>query len=139
MARNSIGRKKLKNSSLSMVSQIPHPSTISLPHPLYLSPPPSFAKGAGAPQLALDHQKQQLADMVELVRQPLPKGDKTKVGALAVIDVHARDVMVKLVAAGTETTADFLWQSQLRYYWEIEESDHADGDLWAMMVAARRP
>lgn len=77
--------------------------------------------------------------MVELVRKPLGKGAKTKVGALAVIDVHARDVMIKLVAAGTETTADFLWQSQLRYYWEQEGSDQPDGDLWAMMVAARRP
>jgi dynein heavy chain, axonemal len=97
------------------------------------------AHGAAAPQLALDRQKKQLADMVLLVRQPLPKGDKTKVGALAVIDVHARDVMMKLVNAGTETTADFLWQSQLRYYWELEDSENEDGDLWAMMVAARRP
>ena len=96
--------------------------------------------GAKAPQLALDQQKLQLADMVVLVRQPLSKGAKTKVGALAVIDVHARDVMIKLVAAGTESLNDFLWQSQLRYYWEKEGSEHGDdGDLWAMMVAARRP
>ena len=96
--------------------------------------------GAKAPQLALDQQKLQLADMVVLVRQPLSKGVKTKVGALAVIDVHARDVMVKLVAAGTSSLNDFLWQSQLRYYWEKEGSEHGDdGDLWAMMVAARRP
>lgn len=77
--------------------------------------------------------------MVVLVRGKLPKGVKTKVGALAVIDVHARDTMVKLVNAHTESTADFLWQSQLRYYWEELGSDHEDGDLWAMMVAARRP
>jgi dynein heavy chain len=74
-----------------------------------------------------------------------------QVGALAVIDVHARDVMSKLMNAHTSSIDDFLWQSQvshrfayvfvdsdldsrlqLRYYWESD-------DLWAMMVSAKRP
>ncbi|CAM9833194.1 unnamed protein product [Heterosigma akashiwo] len=69
--------------------------------------------------------------MVVLVRGELSKAARTTVGALTVIDVHARDVMIKLVHERVESKADFLWTSQLRYYW--------DDDLFAEMVAARRP
>jgi len=35
----------------------------------------------------------QLNDLVELVRQPLTKQQKTTINALIVIDVHAKDVV----------------------------------------------
>ncbi|TYZ63897.1 hypothetical protein PybrP1_001177 [[Pythium] brassicae (nom. inval.)] len=60
----------------------------------------------------------QLADMVTLVRGNLDKMARITCGALTVIDVHARDVTRKLVAQGVESKGDFLWSSQLKYYWE---------------------
>ena len=87
--------------------------------------------GARGPAKALERQRAQLADMVELVRSELPKGTRTTVGALTVVDVHARDVMAKLVDQGVASASEFLWTSQMRYYWQ-------GGQLWAEMVAARR-
>ena len=88
-------------------------------------------KGAEGPALMLERQLEQLDAMVKLVRGDLPKAARAQVGALAVIDVHARDVMKRLANDGVSAKADFAWMSQLRYYWD-------DGDLWAEMVAARR-
>lgn len=73
----------------------------------------------------------QLADMVTLVRGNLDKMARITCGALTVIDVHARDVTRKLVAQNVESKGDFLWSSQLKYYW--------DKDLWVQAVTSRRP
>jgi dynein heavy chain len=89
-------------------------------------------------------QIQQLADMVLLVRGNLTGGQRTSVGALAVIDVHARDTTAKMIRDGVKDTADFMWSSQLRYYWLMEEGNIgdpiiADGNLMCQMVTSRRP
>ena len=68
--------------------------------------------------------------MTVLVRGKLSKAARTTVGALTVIDVHARDVIKKLADANTDNKHDFGWTSQLRYYW-------IDDDLMAQMVAAK--
>ena len=34
------------------------------------------------------------------------------------MDVHARDVVQKLIDAETESPEDFLWHSQMRFDWE---------------------
>lgn len=79
----------------------------------------------------LSRQLGQLADMVTLVRGNLDNMARITCGALTVIDVHARDVTRKLVAQNVESKGDFLWSSQLKYYWEK--------DLWVQAVTSRRP
>lgn len=40
--------------------------------------------------------------------------------ALITIDVHARDIVSDLVQQKVDTTSNFEWQRQLRYYWDME-------------------
>ena len=100
----------------------------------------SALDSAGAAGLPPEFEKQnkQILDMVNLVRSgKLDKLGRMTLSALTVIDVHARDVTEKLVNAGVASKDEFLWISQMRYYWEDGEA--LDGDMFVIMVSSRRP
>ena len=60
------------------------------------------------------HTHTQLADLVSLVRGKLTKLSRMIMSALIVIEVHARDVVAKMLEEGVKNVNDFEWISQLR-------------------------
>jgi dynein heavy chain len=61
---------------------------------------------------------QQLGVIVAKVRGELTKLQRTTIGAMVTIDVHARDVVTDLVKDKVDSPEDFAWLAQLRYYWQ---------------------
>ena len=62
--------------------------------------------------------QRQLESMVGLVRSDLTRLQRKLMGALIVIDVHARDAVTELMAKEVKSLDDFEWTRQLRYYWD---------------------
>lgn len=65
-----------------------------------------------------DYQKKQIAQLnalIVLLRGELNENDRQKVMTICTIDVHARDIVGKLISIKAESASNFQWQSQLRH------------------------
>ena len=65
-----------------------------------------------------DKANKQLDAMIKLVRGQLTNLQRAALGALLVLDVHAQFIVEQMIKASVNNLNDFLWTSQLRYYWE---------------------
>ena len=66
----------------------------------------------------LEKLKDEIKDIVKLVRTNLSELDRLTLGAMVTIDVHNKDVIDSLVKQNCESVQDFQWIAQLRYYWD---------------------
>lgn len=71
------------------------------------------------------HRKQcnQITGLIQLIQGNLTPLDRTKIMTLCTLDVHARDVITKLVAEKADSSQCFSWLSQLRLMWDDEKGD----------------
>uniref|UniRef100_A0A670JUX8 Dynein axonemal heavy chain 9 n=1 Tax=Podarcis muralis TaxID=64176 RepID=A0A670JUX8_PODMU len=60
----------------------------------------------------------QLNTLITMLIGHLSKGDRQKIMTICTIDVHARDVVAKMIVDNAQV---FLWLSQLRHRWADEE------------------
>jgi dynein heavy chain len=78
-------------------------------------------KGKGGLQEFLNKSNAELQFIVHKVRGELTYLQRCSLGALVVIDVHARDVVEHLIAHHVTDVHNFEWQAQLRYYYSDSE------------------
>ncbi|EGR30170.1 hypothetical protein IMG5_139330 [Ichthyophthirius multifiliis] len=74
----------------------------------------------------------QLEELTELIRGDLTDLQRKTLSALAVQDVHYRDIIEELAQIGVESMDEFKWQQQLRLYIE-------DDSIFCRQVNAKLP
>ncbi|XP_032831905.2 dynein axonemal heavy chain 9 isoform X1 [Petromyzon marinus] len=62
----------------------------------------------------------QLNTLISMLIGQLTPGDRQKIMTICTIDVHARDVVTKMIAQKVENSQAFVWLSQLRHRWDDE-------------------
>ncbi|XP_076826869.1 dynein axonemal heavy chain 11 [Brachyhypopomus gauderio] len=63
----------------------------------------------------------QLNSLINMLLGELSPGDRRKIMTVCTIDVHARDVVSRLIAQKVSSAHAFTWHSQLRHRWDEEE------------------
>ncbi|RLN55940.1 hypothetical protein BBJ29_006588 [Phytophthora kernoviae] len=97
----------------------------------------NLGNGVGGIKAYVEVLNLQLEKIVMLVRGNLTKLERTTIGALVVIDVHARDTISHMIEKDVGNDQDFEWISQLRYYWSEGVKTAGMSDLQARIVNAR--
>jgi dynein heavy chain len=80
---------------------------------------------------------EQLFALVARVRSKTTRLERTTIGALVVIDVHAKDTVENLAKEQITSVDAFEWVSQLRFYWEKDDSGRENA--WVRMVQTSFP
>ncbi|KAL4676954.1 hypothetical protein H8957_008548 [Semnopithecus entellus] len=78
-----------------------------------------------------DYNKKQISQLnvlITLLIGNLNAGDRMKIMTICTIDVHARDVVAKMIMAKVESSQAFTWQAQLRHRWD-EEKRHCFANI----------
>ncbi|XP_076235061.1 dynein beta chain, ciliary [Calliopsis andreniformis] len=73
-----------------------------------------------------DYQRKQINQLNALITilcGELNDNDRRKIMTICTIDVHARDVVAKMIAMKAENSSSFQWQSQLRHRWDDKSRD----------------
>ena len=65
----------------------------------------------------------QLTTLITLIQGQLSKNDRQMIMTICTLDVHARDVVNRMIGEKAENAQCFSWQSQLRFKWDEEEKD----------------
>ncbi|KAJ3180788.1 hypothetical protein HDU85_003867 [Gaertneriomyces sp. JEL0708] len=68
-------------------------------------------------------QVNQLTALINLIQGELSKGDRQMIMTVCTLDVHARDIVAKLIAEKADSAQVFSWQSQLRLRWDDDQND----------------
>ena len=72
-------------------------------------------------QKHLEFSLEQIQEMIQTVRGDISKLHRVVIGALIVLDVHARDVVKGFIENNITSTESFEWTKQLRYYWDHDQ------------------
>ena len=73
-------------------------------------------------------QVNQLTTLITMLLGDLSKGLRQKIMTICTIDVHARDVVAKLISQKVENAQAFTWLSQLRHRWD-EDRKHCFANI----------
>nr|XP_060500991.1 dynein axonemal heavy chain 9-like [Panthera onca] len=70
----------------------------------------------------------QLKTLITMLLGQLSEGDRQKIMTICTVDVHARDVVAKMIAQKVDNAQAFLWLSQLRHRWD-DEAKHCFANI----------